>query len=90
MNVLRLSLVFSLLLRVDIVLAQENLYTRSDHSIILTEKGASYLTSLPLKCLEKEYPYKTGISFLDSTFITPPKDYHPAFYGCYDWHSSVH
>jgi hypothetical protein len=90
MKFLVLLLVFSLLLKSDLVQAQESLYTRSGRSFILTEKGASHLSSLPLKCLEKEYPYKTGITFLDSTFLTPPKDYHPAFYGCYDWHSSVH
>src|SRR5882762_4004702 len=70
--------------------SQDNLYTQSNEKFQLTTKGASYLSSLPLRCMEKEYPYKTGITFLDSSFIVPPKDYHPAFYGCYDWHSSVH
>jgi hypothetical protein len=45
---------------------------------------------LPLRCAEKEWPYKTGITFADSSLITAPKNYHPAFFGCFDWHSSVH
>jgi len=71
-------------------LSQERLYESSGQAFRLTEKGGSYLSSLPLKCLEKEFPYKTGLTYLDSSFVAPPKDYHPAFYGCYDWHSSVH
>jgi len=26
----------------------------------------------------------------DGSFLKSPKELHPAFYGCYDWHSSVH
>ena len=26
----------------------------------------------------------------DSGDVQSPKSLHPAFYGCYDWHSSVH
>ena len=40
--------------------------------------------------MQREFPYKTGISFTDSTLAVKPRLYHPAFYGCYDWHSSVH
>jgi hypothetical protein len=56
----------------------------------LTAEGANLLAALPLRCMQQEFPYKTGIVFSDSSLITHPKDYHPAFYGCYDWHSSVH
>ncbi|HEV2354763.1 MAG TPA: DUF2891 family protein [Puia sp.] len=40
--------------------------------------------------MQREFPYKTGISFTDSSLAVKPRLYHPAFYGCYDWHSSVH
>ena len=56
----------------------------------LTEKGAAHLAQLPLKCMQQEFPYKTGITFSDTSLIQRPKTYHPAFYGCFDWHSSVH
>jgi hypothetical protein len=51
---------------------------------------ANQLVKLPLKCVEKEFPYKTGITFGDSGRLVRPRDYHPVFYGCFDWHSSVH
>jgi hypothetical protein len=56
----------------------------------LTLQGASHFAALPLKCMQREFPYKTGIAFPDSTLAVKPKYYHPAFYGCFDWHSSVH
>ena len=51
---------------------------------------AAYLAEYPLGCIDRPFPYKTGVSFGDSAFIVPPQQYHPAFFGCYDWHSSVH
>lgn len=51
---------------------------------------ANQLVKLPLKCADKAFPYKTGITFGDSTRLVTPQNYHPAFYGCFDWHSSVH
>ena len=57
----------------------------------LTEKGASHLASLPLKCIEQEFPNKTShTSVKDSDHVLLPNQLHPAFYGCFDWHSSVH
>jgi len=56
----------------------------------LTLEGAAHFADLPLRCMQREFPYKTGIAFPDSSLAVKPKDYHPAFYGCYDWHSSVH
>lgn len=57
----------------------------------LTVEGASHLASLPLKCMQQQYPNKinhTAIS--DSDQVLTPIQQHPAFYGCFDWHSSVH
>lgn len=57
----------------------------------LTPEGASHLASLPLKCLQQEYPNKTNhTSASDSDHLMTPKQQHPAFYGCFDWHSCVH
>lgn len=56
----------------------------------LTLDQANHLASLPLKCLQQEYPNKLGQLLLDSTEINSPRNLHPAFYGCFDWHSSVH
>lgn len=63
--------------------------TDCDH-VVLTQAGASHLASLPLKCMQQPYPYKTGVIYTDATSVQEPQAYHPAFYGCFDWHSSVH
>lgn len=74
----------------NVLSAQEKLYNEVQDKYVLTAAGASHLAKLPLKCMQQEFPYKTGVTFSDTTLITKPKNYHPAFYGCFDWHSSVH
>lgn len=56
----------------------------------LTLSQANHLATLPIKCLQQEYPNKLSQLLIDSTEIASPKELHPAFYGCFDWHSSVH
>jgi|TARA_B110000027_G_C16110131_1_gene297320 hypothetical protein len=51
---------------------------------------AHALALLPLTCLETQYPNKLNQTLSDSSQIKEPKALHPAFYGCFDWHSSVH
>ena len=66
------------------------LVVSSSYTQELTITQANHLASLPLKCLQQEYPNKLGQLLLDETEIHSPKQLHPAFYGCFDWHSSVH
>jgi hypothetical protein len=65
-------------------------YVQTNGRYTLTDKGAAHLASLPLKCINQQFPYKTGVVFSDSSLIISPKNYHPIFYGCFDWHSSAH
>ena len=65
-------------------------FKKENNRYVLTTEGASHLASLPLKCIRQTFPYKTGVVFSDSSLITRPKNYHPIFYGCFDWHSSAH
>lgn len=51
---------------------------------------ASKLIELPLQCATQEYPNKLSQVIGDSTDLKQPKTLHPAFYGCFDWHSAVH
>ena len=56
----------------------------------LTPEAASRFAGLVLGCARREYPNK-----LDHVMHTPgevrsPRDLHPSFYGCFDWHSAVH
>lgn len=78
------------LLAFSTVNAQTKYYDEKDGILRLTQAGAEHLSGLPLKCMQHEFPYKTGIVFSDSSLIQKPVTYHPAFYGCFDWHSSVH
>ncbi|MFN7945695.1 MAG: DUF2891 domain-containing protein [Blastocatellia bacterium] len=61
----------------------------NDH-LTLTEAQASALAKLPLKCIRREYPNKLDHTMNDASEVKGPRALHPAFYGCYDWHSSVH
>lgn len=45
---------------------------------------------LALACVHKEYPNKIAHSMNSDADVAPPRKLTPAFYGCYDWHSSVH
>jgi hypothetical protein len=45
---------------------------------------------LALDCVHKEYPNKIAHSMNSDADVKPPRELTPAFYGCYDWHSSVH
>ena len=65
-------------------------FKKENNRYVLTTEGASHLAGLPLKCIQQSFPYKTGVVFSDTSLITLPKNYHPIFYGCFDWHSSAH
>lgn len=56
----------------------------------LSLKQANNLAELPLACVDNEYPNKLGQTLGSSDDLKSPKDLHPTFYGCFDWHSAVH
>ncbi|MFP4083024.1 MAG: DUF2891 domain-containing protein [Candidatus Aminicenantes bacterium] len=56
----------------------------------LDQKSASHFAQLALKCIKKEYPNKLSHVMNDASEVQNPASLHPAFYGCFDWHSSVH
>ena len=56
----------------------------------LSEKQASHFAALALKCVAREFPNKPEHVINNESEVRSPKALHPAFYGCYDWHSSVH
>lgn len=56
----------------------------------LTEKGAAHFARLALDCMQREYPNKLNQVLKTEGDLGTPKNLHPAFYGCFDWHSSVH
>lgn len=56
----------------------------------LTQAQASHFAQLALKCIPREFPNKPDHVLNDVQDVQSPKAQHPAFYGCFDWHSSVH
>ena len=56
----------------------------------LSVEQAANLMQLPLACAETEYPNKLSQTLRSNKDLASPRDLHPAFYGCFDWHSAVH
>jgi hypothetical protein len=51
---------------------------------------AERFAKLALACIDREYPNKPEHVLDSAGDVQPVRAFHPAFYGCYDWHSSVH
>jgi hypothetical protein len=45
---------------------------------------------MALDCAEREYPNKIAHTMESDADQGTPRGLHPAFYGCFDWHSAVH
>ena len=56
----------------------------------LTIDQANRLAPLPMTCLHQQYPNKLGQVLGGKAELLSPRELHPIFYGCFDWHSSVH
>lgn len=56
----------------------------------LTDDQVENFARLTIENIHKEYPNKTGDVLAGPESVKSPKELHPAFYGCFDWHSSVH
>jgi hypothetical protein len=52
--------------------------------------AAERFANLALACVHKEYPNHISHTLNSDADVAPPRKLTPAFYGCYDWHSSVH
>jgi len=53
-------------------------------------KAAERFANLALACVHKEYPNHISHTLNSDADVAPPRELTPAFYGCFDWHSSVH
>lgn len=51
---------------------------------------APKLAALPLEGLRRPFPYKLEHVVFSEREVKLPSELHPAFYGCFDWHSAVH
>jgi hypothetical protein len=55
-----------------------------------SREEAARFAALALKCATTEFPNKQDHIADGVDDMARPRDAHPAFYGCFDWHSSVH
>jgi hypothetical protein len=56
----------------------------------LTPSVANGYAELAVAGLEREYPNAPQLMLGSPADLRTNRDLHPAFYGCFDWHSSVH
>ncbi len=90
-KIIFLLLLFSFLLSINAQVNDLYILRKDSSGFDLTIKGASHLASLPLKCITQQFPNKTNhTSNSDSDHVLLPRQIHPSFFGCFDWHSSVH
>jgi hypothetical protein len=62
----------------------------SKDDLRMTRERASAFAKLALKGIRQEYPNHPTVVVNGDGDVKPPRETHPAFFGCYDWHSSVH
>ncbi len=67
------------------------LYSQMPNLMIppFTSETASKFSSLAFSCVSVEYPNNVMHYMSDGNDLQSPSEQHPAFYGCYNWHSSV-
>jgi len=56
----------------------------------VTREQAESLAKLPLAGILREYPNAPQFYLNGPDDLQSPREVHPAFYGCFDWHSAVH
>lgn len=59
-------------------------------SIDTAAPDLSPFVRLALDCADQEYPNNIAHTMTTDADLGPPRALHPAFFGCFDWHSSVH
>ena len=65
--------------------SEENAVTSGE-----ADDQAQRFARLALACVNKQYPNKISHVLSGPDDVQSPQQLHPAFYGCFDWHSSVH
>ncbi len=55
-----------------------------------TQARGEHFVALVLDCIDREYPYNPSHTVNGPDDRRLPREMHPAFFGCFDWHSAVH
>jgi hypothetical protein len=56
----------------------------------LSNEQVMGFANLALRGIDQEYPNKPSNVMSGPQSVQSPSEMHPAFFGCFDWHSSVH
>ncbi len=59
-------------------------------SVPFDARVATRFARLALGCVTREFPVNPAHVLAGRRELRPPRDFHPAFYGCFDWHSAAH
>ena len=78
-----MKIIFALIL----LLTSSLTLARDDNA---TASYAQVFSRLAMDCIHKEYSNKIAHYMNNDEDLKPPRELYPAFYGCFDWHSSVH
>jgi hypothetical protein len=73
-----------------VVLSGGALASGSNPAPDLEPAAVERFARLALACVHREYPNKIAHVLASDQDARPPRELTPAFFGCYDWHSSVH
>lgn len=66
------------------------LIASDSETLKLDKERASKFAAMAMRCIEQEYPNKLSHVMNNEKEVLNPRALHPAFYGCFDWHSAVH
>lgn len=61
-----------------------------EYPATISPELAERFSALALACVHKEFPNKISRTTDNAEAIGRPREIFPIFYGCFDWHSSVH
>lgn len=62
----------------------------SEYPTHIKPELATRFSRLAMDCVHREYPNKVSRTMDSDDEVGPPRELFPVFYGCFDWHSSVH
>ena len=66
------------------------LFATTAEAVGIDAATAERFSKLALACIDREFPNKPEQVMESAADAKVPREFHPAFFGCYDWHSSVH
>ncbi len=79
-------MIYRFLTTLMLILSAANVSVAQEQS----DPAVSRFAGLALDCVHQEYPNKIAHVLTSDQDVGPPRVLTPVFYGCFDWHSSVH